>query len=429
MNTNKNMKGALRTKSAATFRYKSTGEGAGADTVTLAQVATAIETKAAATQTALEAKASNEDLAKATEDAAKQLKAVKDQVDALEAKGKRPGSGSKKSEITVKDIVAEFARKGLPGLTELQTKAGDLQISVDAQGGFALPAEVASNIIKLQHEASPIRQLVGGITTSTTDYSQVVSVGGAASGWVGETDARAKTDSPELLKINATFGEVYAAPKAFQHVLEDAFFNVEAWLSSEVAREFTEKENDAFLRGNGINKPVGILNGLDTTSAFLNPDASRAFGNFQVIKTGQASTLGATSDGVINKLREMVLAMKTGHLPGARWMMSRGTHAVLVNLKDSDGNYFLQRDITKAAADQLFGYSIVINEDMDEIGAGNFPVIFGDFKSAFQVIDRVGTSMLRDPYSAYGAVSFYTRKRVGSMVLNTESLKVLAVEA
>jgi HK97 family phage major capsid protein len=325
-----------------------------------------------------------------------------------------------------KDMLATFARKGVEGL---RAKAADVQISVDAQGGFALPTEVASNIIRLQHESSPIRQLVGGISTSTTDYSQLVSIGGSASGWVGETAARPNTGSPELAKISAVFGEVYASPKAYQHVLEDSFFNVEAWLAGEVAREFSEQENSAFLNGNGTNKPVGILNGLDTTAAYIAGDATRAFGKYQVIKSGVATNLGATSDAVINLLRSVVLNTKTGYLGNAKWMMSRATHNVLVDLKTTDGEYFLQRDITVAAAGRIFGYEIVINEDMAEIGAGNMPIVFGDFAAGYQVVDRVGVSMLRDPYSAHGAISFYTRKRVGSMLLNTEALKVVAIAA
>ena len=110
-------------------------------------------------------------------------------------------------------------------------------------------------------------------------------------------------------------------------------------------------------------------------------------------------------------------------------MMNRATHNVLVDLKTTDGEYFLQRNITEAAASSIFGFGIVINDDMADIGAGNMPIIFGDFKAGYQVVDRVGVSMLRDPYSAHGAISFYTRKRVGSMLLNTEALKVVAVSA
>ena len=382
------------------------------------------------TDALIETKATVDAVEAVKADADAQIKNLNEKMEALEAKAARPdlSTQSIKESNTMdnKDMLATFARKGVEGL---RAKAADVQISVDAQGGFALPTEVASNIIQLQHESSPIRGLVGGISTSTTDYSQLVSVGGSASGWVGETSARPNTGSPELNKISAVFGEVYASPKAYQHVLEDAFFNVESWLAGEVAREFSEQENVAFLNGNGVNKPVGILNGLDTSAAYVAGDATRDFGKYQVIKSGQASSLGATSDAVINLLRSVVLNTKTGYLGNAKWMMSRATHNVLVDLKTTDGEYFLQRDITEAAAGRIFGYEIVINEDMAEIGAGNMPIVFGDFAAGYQVVDRVGVSMLRDPYSAHGAISFYTRKRVGSMLLNTEALKVVAIAA
>ena len=401
-----------------------------AEDVSLKQVADALEAKTVATDALIDSKVSTEALDQVKADSEAQIKSLNDKVEALEAKADRPAlkTSSIKESNTMdnKDMLATFARKGVEGL---RAKAADVQISVDAQGGFALPTEVASNIIQLQHESSPIRQLVGGISTSTTDYSQLVSIGGSASGWVGETAARPNTGSPELAKISAVFGEVYASPKAYQHVLEDSFFNVEAWLAGEVAREFSEQENSAFLTGNGTNKPVGILNGLDTTAAYIAGDATRAFGKYQVIKSGQATSLGATSDAVINLLRSVVLNTKTGYLGNAKWMMSRATHNVLVDLKTTDGEYFLQRDITVAAAGRIFGYEIVINEDMAEIGAGNMPIVFGDFAAGYQVVDRVGVSMLRDPYSAHGAISFYTRKRVGSMLLNTEALKVVAIAA
>lgn len=400
------------------------------DDVTLKHVADALEAKSIETEALIETKASTDALNEVKSESEAQIKSLTEKLEVLEAKAARPTLSTKsikeKSNMENKDMLSTFARKGIEGL---RAKAADVQISVDAQGGFSLPIEVSQNIINLQHEKSPIRSLVGGISTSTTDYSQLVSLGGAASGWVGETAARPNTGSPELAKISAVFGEVYASPKAYQHVLEDSFFNVEAWLAGEVAREFNEQENQAFLNGNGTNKPVGILNGLDTTSAYTAGDATRAFGKYQVVKSGQAASLGATSDAVINLLRSVVLNTKTGYLAGSKFMMNRATHAILVDLKTTDGEYFLQRNITEVAASRIFGFDIVINDDMDDVGAGNMPVIFGDFQAGYQVVDRVGVSMLRDPYSAHGAISFYTRKRVGSMLLNTEALKVIAIEA
>ena len=109
--------------------------------------------------------------------------------------------------------------------------------------------------------------------------------------------------------------------------------------------------------------------------------------------------------------------------------MNRATHQALINLKNSDGEYFLQRDLTQAGATQLFGHGIVINEDMDGIdeAAHSAPIMFGDFARAFQIIDRVDVSVLRDPYTNPGSVMFYSRKRVGSMVLDAQAMKVVGV--
>lgn len=317
-----------------------------------------------------------------------------------------------------------FMAEGIDGL---RAKGADLQISTDAQGGFSLPEELRQEIIRLEKEVSPLRSVVSVASASTTDVKQLVSVGDAASGWVGETSARAQTNAPELAQRTATFGEVYARPRIYQHMLEDSFFNAEAWLASEVARQFAEVEGQAFLNGDGSNKPVGILNGLTLSSSSAANDVT---GAYEVINFGVDGALGGTDAAVIDNLRSVVLACKTGYLNNAKWMMNRATHDLLVNLKNGDGEYFIQRNLTEAAAARLFGFDIIINEDMANIPSTTgdaAPILFGDFARAYQIIDRVGVSMLRDPYTNPGSVMFYTRKRTGSMVLDASALKVVAV--
>jgi len=195
----------------------------------------------------------------------------------------------------------------------------------------------------------------------------------------------------------------------------------------EVARQFAESEGVAFLKGDGSNKPVGILNGLDLSASAAASDVN---GTYEVINAAVDGALGSDDQDIIDNLRAVVLACTTGYLAGAKWMMNRETHNALVNLRTADGDYYLQRDIVNAAADKLFGFDIVINEDMDGIPATTgdaCPILFGNFQRAYQIVDRVGVSMMRDPYTQPGAVSFYTRKRVGSMVLDASALKVVAV--
>ena len=370
--------------------------------------------------------AENESLKAEATKASEELAAIKADLEEIKAKQAAPAfikSLGDEKEMEHKDLFKTFIKEGADGL---RTKGTDLQISTDAQGGYALPEELRQEIIRIEHEISPLRQVCSVASAATTDVKQLVSIGDAASGWVGETDSRSQTNSPELAQRTATFGEVYARPRVYQHLIEDGFFNVEDWLLGEVARQFAEAEGVAFLSGNGTNKPVGILNGLTLTA---DGAASDANGTFQVLNTGVNNALGSTDAGIIEFLRTVVKSVRTGYLPGAVWMMNRSTHHALVNLTDGNGEYFLQRDLTSAMADRLFGYRIVINEDMDDIdeSAASAPIMFGDFSRAFQIVDRVDVSMLRDPYTNPGSVMFYTRKRVGSMVLDAQAVKVVGV--
>jgi HK97 family phage major capsid protein len=346
-------------------------------------------------------------------------------IEELEAKAAAPSINT--IETKESEMENQFKSFMVEGIEGLRAKGADLQISVDAQGGYSLPEELRQEIIRLEKEVSPLRGVVSVASASTTDVKQLVSVGDAASGWVGETDARSQTNAPELAQRTATFGEVYARPRIYQHMLEDSFFNAEAWLAGEVARQFAEVEGQAFLNGDGSNKPVGILNGLTLSASAAANDVN---GTYEVINHGVDGALGATDADIIDNLREVVLSVKTGYLPGSAFMMNRATHNVLAQLKNGDGEYFLQRNLTEGAAARLFGYDIIINEDMADIPATTgdaAPILFGNFARAYQIIDRVGVSMLRDPYTNPGSVMFYTRKRTGSMVLDASALKVVAV--
>ena len=372
-----------------------------------------LEAKSASLETELAAKAA-------------ELAVKAEALEELEAKAAAPMINTK-TEDSVMDSTAQFKSFMVEGIEGLRAKGADLQISVDAQGGYALPEELRQEIIRLEKEVSPLRSVVSVASASTTDVKQLVSVGDAASGWVGETDTRSQTNAPELAQRTATFGEVYARPRIYQHMLEDSFFNAESWLAGEVARQFAEVEGQAFLNGDGSNKPVGILNGLTLSSSAAANDVN---GTYEVINHGVDGELGATDADIIDNLREVVLSVKTGYLPGSVFMMNRATHNVLAKLKNGDGEYFLQRNLTEGAAARLFGYSIIINEDMADIPATTgdaAPILFGNFARAYQIVDRVGVSMLRDPYTNPGSVMFYTRKRTGSMVLDASALKVVAV--
>jgi HK97 family phage major capsid protein len=60
-----------------------------------------------------------------------------------------------------------------------------------------------------------------------------------------------------------------------------------------------------------------------------------------------------------------------------------------------------------------------------------YPVLFGDFKRGYKIIDRVGLAILRNPYIAAGSgtVRFHARKRVGGKVVMPEAILKMKMQA
>jgi HK97 family phage major capsid protein len=267
-----------------------------------------------------------------------------------------------------------------------------------------------------------MRGLCSVTSIGTEDYKQIVDLGGTTSGWVDETEARPETNSPKLAIVSPIFGEVYAKPKATQTALEDIFFNVESWLAAGVAKEFAKQENLAFTSGNGTKKPKGLL----AYPMALTKDDTRPFGTLQYFRTEVAAGLPATNPSDL--LIDVIHGLKPGYRAGARWMLAGLTLAQVRKWKDSDGNYLWQPGLQLGVPHNILGYDYVENEDMPGIGANALCLAFGNFKEAYHIFDRVGISMLRDPYTDKPYVKFYTTKRVGAMLLNSEAVKFVKCE-
>lgn len=345
-----------------------------------------------------------------------ELEDYKGKLEAELASLKRPGATKGKEVSEHKEAFLQFMRKGREeGLAELQMKA--LQTGIDGDGGYAVPEEFDRSILELMRAQSPMRQLCHGMTIGTPEYKRLVNLGGAGSGWVGETDPRPETTTPKLAQITAHMGEIYANPAATQTALDDIFFNAEAWLNDEVAREFSEREADAFLKGDGTNKPKGILAYAMSTQ----DDSARAFGTIQKILSGTAGDF--TADNLI----DLELELKKGYRQNAAWMFSKSVLRKLRKLKDSDGNYIWTPGLAEGSRSTILGYKFEENEDMPTMAADSNAILFGDFKRAYTIVDRMGTRVLRDPYTNKPNVSFYTTKRVGGMLVDSSAIKVLTL--
>lgn len=311
------------------------------------------------------------------------------------------------NQLEHKKAFDQFLRKGYDaGLRELEAKA--MSTLSDPDGGYLVAVPMSDRIVQYVYESTPMRELAGQVSISTRSFPGMYDTDEADAGWVGETENRTDTKTPQLRQFEIPVHEIYAKPKVTQTLLDDAAFDVESLLARKVSAKFARKQNAAFINGDGIKKPRGLL----TYPAGTNQK------QIEQVISGHASAL--TGDGIIN----LVGSLKEPYLSNATFLMKRSTLTQIRTLKDGQGNYLWQPNYQLGLAQTLLGYPIRTGEEMPMVAEGALPIAFGDFREAYLIVDRQGVRVLRDPYSAKPFVEFYHTARVGGDVVNFEAIKL-----
>ena len=325
--------------------------------------------------------------------------------------GGQSGTGSS---LEVKGFVDGYLRAGREN--EWKSLSG----AVAADGGYAVPREIDAMIAARLKNISPIRSIAQVVQTGTAGYRKLITTSGTASGWVSETATRPETATPSFAEIAPPTGELYANPAASQAMLDDAQFDVQAWLADEIANEFARAEGAAFITGSGTNQPKGFLTATTSTTG----DATRTFGTLQHIVSGNATGFDTAPE---LKLIDLVQTLKAGHRQGASWVMNSKTLAAVRKLKAADGSFLWQPGIVDGQPNRLLGYPVIEAEDMPDIAANTLPIAFGNFRNGYLIAERSATSILRDPFTNKPFVHFYATKRIGGQILDSDAIKLLKI--
>jgi len=292
---------------------------------------------------------------------------------------------------------------------------GQKALSTQNNGGeYTVPNFVVENIHSQLKLGSSLRSIASVTEVSSDSYELLVDKGEANVGWAAEMDDRQETDLPELKKIQIHTHELYAKPRASQKILDDSSVNLEEWIGCKISESMSMTENRAFIKGDGEKKPKGIL--AYPLSEEVSDD------HLQMIKTGVNGSI-KNADALL----AVVDALRCDFLPGACWMMSRSALSMLRGLKDESRRYLLQPSLSDGMSHTLLGFPVVLNDALDQVRSGEVstPILFGNFKLGYQIVDRREVSLLRDPYSAKPFVEFYATKRVGGAVVHCNAIKAL----
>ncbi len=300
-----------------------------------------------------------------------------------------------------------------------------LSVGSDPDGGYLVTPDTTGRIVKKVYETSPMRQICSVVTIGTDAYEGPIDNGEVDFGWVGEQAARNDTNTSQFGKWSIPVNEMYAQPKATQKVLDDSILDLEAWLAGKIGDKFSRAEAQAFVNGDGILKPKGIL---QYAFAATNDKSGRAWGTFEYLPTGVSGDFAASNPG--DQILDLVYSLKAAYRQNARFLMSRATVGKIRKFKDGMGQYIWQPGAVAGQPATLFNYSIAEGEDMPSASTANaLAILFGDFAETYTIVDRAGITVLRDPYTQKGFVKFYARRRVGGGANNFESMKALKFSA
>jgi HK97 family phage major capsid protein len=330
----------------------------------------------------------------------------------LETASKRPYlSTSSEHDTGEKAAFFSYVRKGMDGIEQKSLTSLN-----DASGGYLIPHSMLDKIHANMAVTSPMRS-VSRVTSISTDALELLQEKGAADvGWVAETADRPETATPELHKIRIPVHQIYAKPRASQKLLDDSSVDIETWLAQKIAEKMNVTENAAFINGDGNGKPKGFL------SYGIAEVGKGEWGKFEAILSKSNDAL---TDGDV--LLEAFHALKAQYLNGATWLMSRSAMAAIRKLKGENRQYLWQPSMIEGTPPTLLGSPVMIADDMPALESKKpaTAIAFGNFREAYQIVDRAGLHVLRDPFSAKPYVEFYATKRVGGDVLNFDAVKLI----
>ncbi len=329
----------------------------------------------------------------------------------------------KKSSKEAMDHFIAYLRSGLDqdiGKAMHAIMKKDLVVNDNPNGGFLVPAQMASFIATRPFEGDPMRMLARAETISSDALVVPLDDQDFGSSWIGETQTRTNTPNATLGELRIDAHEHYASVPVSLKMLEDSSVDIMRWVGDKLADRFARAEGITFINGNGVGRPRGLL-----TYANWSVAGTYQSNALERVNLGNATAL--TADGLVG----LQNTLKQEFQGNASWIMNRTTYGRAMLLKDGMGQYLFNNIPNSAGVFQpgLLSKPVYFGASMPAVAANALSVAYGDFRQGYCIVDRVGMTMLNDPYSVQGFVVVKARKRTGGGVIGFDAVKIGVVAA
>ncbi len=276
-----------------------------------------------------------------------------------------------------------------------------LQEGVDADGGYLVPDEYDHRLIDSLSESNIMRSLATTITTSGEHKINIAATKPAAA-WIEEGGPLTFGDAT-FSQILLDAHKLHVAIKVTEELLYDNAFNLESYILEQFGKALGNAEEDSFLNGDGIGKPLGLF-------------AATGGGTIAEILTAATK-----ADDVIS----LIYALKRPYRKNAKFIINDQNLASIRKLKDNNGAYIWQPAYQAGEPDRLLGYEVYTSAyaPLDAIA-------FGDY-SYYNIGDRGSRSFseLRELFAGNGMIGYIAKERVDGKLILPEAVQILKLKS
>lgn len=278
---------------------------------------------------------------------------------------------------------------------------GALQVGTDSEGGYIVPEEFETMLVEGLQDINEFRSMIDVVSTAGDRNIPIENTLGTAT-WTAEEAAYTESD--------AAFGQVVLGAnklatiiRVSEELLQDAFFDLQAYLARNFAKRFGIAEEAAIVNGTGSGQPTGLTDG---------------------------SSLGVTAAGAAaitaDEMIDLYHSLGRPYRNNATFIAHDDTVKLIRKLKDGDNQYLWQPGLQAGQPDRILGRPFIASTAAEAATTGLKSVLFGDL-SYYVLAERSGRvfQRLNELYAANGQVGFRMFERLDGALTLSAAVKHL----
>lgn len=272
--------------------------------------------------------------------------------------------------------------------------------------GAVIPTSIANKIIKKVYDICPIYQMAdrynvaGTLTVPYYDESTSAITMTYATEFEELESKSGKFTSIELKGFLAG-----ALTKVSKSLINNSSFDIVNFVVNQMAENIAR-----WIEGECLNGTSDKVDGISKAT--------------QVVTAAAATAI--TGDELIDLQEQVPDAYQTSCI----WIMNKATRSAIRKLKNSDGDYLLQKDATARWGYKLFGADVYCSDNIDKMAANKTAVVYGDMSGlAVKVSEDINIEVLREKYATQHAVGVVGWIEIDAKIENQQKIAVLKMAA